>query len=252
MIGAVPMFVMVGIAYQTIKKTHTKEVVMGQMNFVDAKQQGVIRFLDQNIKMAKQLSHLASRTGSAQLSDYFQKIVETDVFEPEKHPFYGEIESGKRKIPTFNVYHFIDYVKDGKIIASSDKARTGRKVTEKTIPEWGYSDPYYEDGKLMLTFGHKSENGLLNIHADGKMLTNIVNGEIGNLASGIGAFYLAGVGKTMDFYVVNKENLMLTESRVYPDAILKQNGNVEPWEKLRKVIWLQNAKKTVNISQMPM
>jgi methyl-accepting chemotaxis protein len=233
-IGIIPMIIMVTIAYRQIKKTYVMEVAMGQMNFVDAKQQGVIRFLDQNRKMAVQLSLLASSAKPAPLSNYFKKIVETDVFDPEKHPFYEEIKSGKRKIPALQVYHFIDYVRGGKIIASSDTARIGKRQTEKVSPKWGYSDPYFEDGKLLLTFSSKTADGVVNIHADGKMLTNIVNGEIGNLPDGIGAFYLAGVGKTMDFYLVNRENMMLTESRVYPDAILNQKGSVEPWGKTLK------------------
>ena len=89
-IGIIPMIVMVGIAYHQIRKAHILEVVKGQMNFVDAKQQGVIRFLDQNRKMAQQLSHLASRAEPAQLSDYFRNIVQTDIFDPEKHPFYED------------------------------------------------------------------------------------------------------------------------------------------------------------------
>jgi methyl-accepting chemotaxis protein len=231
LMGLVPLVLASVFVYQQAKKIYIKETVGGLMNFVDAKQQGVIRFLDQNRKMAAQLSTLASEIPPEQLSLYLKRIVETDVFDAEKHPFRDEIKSGKRSIPTFRVYHFIDYVRNGSIAASSDESRVGKKSPQAEGSKWGYSDPYLEDGRLLLTFSGRTPDGVLNIHADGRMLTNIVNGEVGNLADGIGTFYLAGVGKTMDFYIVNRENVMITESRVFGDAVLKEKGSVLPWEK---------------------
>ncbi len=234
----IPLIAIVSIlvfSYIQVKKGYTKEAVGGLMNFVDAKQQGVIRFLDQNRKLAEQLSLLAPRLKPEELSVYFDDIVKTDVFDMESHPFSDEIKSGKRSIPTFQVYHFIDYVKEGIIVSSSDPTRIGegwdKRGSHRMDSKWGYSDPYFEGNRLMLTFSRKTEDGTLNVHADGLMLTNIVNGEIGNLPSGIGTFYLAGVGKTMDYYIVNRENLMISRSRVYSDSILKQKGSVLPWEK---------------------
>jgi methyl-accepting chemotaxis protein len=229
--GLVPLILTAFFVYQQAKKIYIKETVSGLMNFVDAKQQGVIRFLDQNRKLAAQLSTLASQMPPEQLSLHLKRIVETDVFDAEKHPFKNEIKSGKRSIPTFRVYHFIDYVRNGAITASSDESRVGRAYPAREQAAWGYSDPYFEDGKLLLTFSGQTRDGALNIHADGKMLTNIVNGEVGNLADGIGAFYLAGVGRSMDFYIVNRENLMITESRVFREAVLREKGSVLPWEK---------------------
>ncbi|MBI4332305.1 MAG: methyl-accepting chemotaxis protein [Chloroflexi bacterium] len=231
-IGVIPLIVMLAFTYRQIKQAYVKDAVGGLMNFVDAKQQGVIRLIDQNKKLAIQLAHLAPNMPSDKLSEYFKHIVESDMFDMEKHPFKEEIKSGQRKIPTFGVYHFIDYVKDGKIIASSDASRIEKPWEEKADFKWGYFDPYYaEDRKLLFTFSKKGQDGTIYIHADGKILTDIVNGEIGNLPEGMGAFYLAGVGKTMDYYIVNRDNKMITESRTYPDAILKQAGSVVPWEK---------------------
>lgn len=45
------------------------------------------------------------------------------------------------------------------------------------------------------------------------MLTLIVNGEIGNMEKRMGTFYLAGMGKTCDFYMVDRGNRLITESR---------------------------------------
>jgi methyl-accepting chemotaxis protein len=66
------------------------------------------------------------------------------------------------------------------------------------------------------------------------MLTNIVNGEIGNLAGKMGAFYLAGVGRSLDYYIVNKNNVMITESRVIANAFLRQKGSEFPWDRTLK------------------
>ncbi|MFN7091038.1 MAG: methyl-accepting chemotaxis protein [Allorhizobium sp.] len=95
----------------------------------------------------------------------------------------------------------------------------------------GYSDVWRDDaGRYNLTFAGQTRDGVVYIHANAKMLTNIVDGEIGNLEGDAGAFYLAGVGKTFDYYIVNKDNLMITDSRVIPDAMLKHEGSREPWQ----------------------
>ena len=219
-------------AYHSFYHMLIKDSVGGLMNFVDAKQQGVIRFLDQNMKLADQLASLVGKLPQNELSEYFQKIVQSDVFDIDNHPFKDEINSGKRKIPTFKVYQAIDYVKDGKIAISSDKNRIGKTWQRDIDLSLGYADPYLEDGKPFFTFAASvKEGGIVYVHADAMMLTNIINGEIGNLAGKMGAFYLAGVGKSLDYYVVNKKNVMITESRVLPGAFLKQLGSPFPWDR---------------------
>lgn len=205
--------------------------VAGLMNFVDAKQQGVIRYLGQNEKFAKQLITLSETASQETLDIFFSTVVDTDVFDLKEHPFQKEIETGKRHIPTFKVYHSIDYIEDNVIVASSNTSRKGKSV--KVIPntDHGYSNVYMSDGIPQISFSAKNQKGLILINADARMLTNIVNGEIGNLEGDMGAFYLAGVGKTFDYYITDENNVMITESRVHPDALLKAQGSEFPWQR---------------------
>lgn len=203
----------------------------GLMNFIDAKQQGVIRFLGQNEKQANQLAGLAGDMTPEQLSAHFSRIVTSDVFDIENHPFKDEIKSGQRQIAATKVYHYIDQVVEGKIIASSDSARIGRTFDRKIDTTPGYSDVWKDEaGNFVLTFAGQAATGTVYVHANALMLSNIVDGEIGNLEGGSGAFYLAGIGKTFDYYIVNEDNVMITQSRVLPNAMLAQKGSTEPWQ----------------------
>jgi methyl-accepting chemotaxis protein len=201
----------------------------GLMNFVDAKQQGVIRFIGQNEKKATQLAELTKSADVEALNGYFSKIVTSDVFKVEDHPFKDEIASGKRKIAAWNVYNHIDYVKNDIIVASSNAQRIGTRSTFSGNMKNGYSDVWRDGDKYNITFRGETPDGHVLIHANAMMLTNIVNGEIGNLEKDMGAFYLAGVGKTFDYYIVNTENMMITESRTQPNAMLRAQGSRQPW-----------------------
>lgn len=207
----------------------------GLMNFVDAKQQGVIRFLGQNEKLARSLLQLASsgetEAGKAAFRVFAADLVKNDVFDPNDHPFKAEIDSGKRHIPTFQVYRSMDVVEDGRIVASSDPAREGRSWDNTQDTRAGYSNVYLDEGKPTILFVAQQNGRSVYVRADALMLTNITNGEIGNLEGDMGKYYLAGVGKTFDYYMVDKDNKMITESRVYgEDALLKQTGSTTPWK----------------------
>jgi len=233
--GFLPIiFVNTWFIFDQVYRTNVVTAVGGLMNFVDAKQQGVIRFLGQNEKLAKQLSVLMEIQSDESISDYFSTIIKTDVFNVEDHPFKEEINSGMRKIPTWEVYRSIDYVNDGRIVLSSDPGRVGRGISDEPDATFGYSDVHIHDGVPQISFRASNSVGEIIVHADARMLTNIVNGEIGNLEGDMGAFYLAGVGKTFDYYIVNKNNVMITESRVTPNALLNHKGSVFPWERTQK------------------
>jgi len=215
----------------TVRELQVQTAVGGLMNFADSKQQGVIRFLGQNEKLAKQLATQVTATGPDSVRPLFTSIVATDVFRAADHPFAAEIAAGTRHIPTLKTYQAVDFVRGGVIVVSSDPAREGRRWDHPVDLSTGYSDVYLVDNQPYLTFGAPARDGMVYVHADALMLTDIVNGEIGNLEGGTGAFYLAGVGKTFDYYLVNRNNVMITESRVYPDAMLHRTGSVEPWSR---------------------
>lgn len=207
----------------------------GLMNFVDAKQQGVIRFIGQNEKLAGQLARLVDDAGLPVAANYFATIVASDVFRLEDHPFKSEIEAGKRRVATMTVYHAIDLVRDGVIQASSNKAREGRPWSEKLNLGPGYSNVWMDGSTPVLSFGAKTRDGAqVLVHADARMLTNIVDGEIGNLESTMGAFYLAGVGKTFDYYIVDENNRLISESRTRPGQLLSGKGSEFPWQLTQK------------------
>lgn len=226
----------VGFAYFAYQSywLNVTTALNGLMNFTDAKQQGVIRFIDQNEKLAKQLANLVEQAEPKVVRSQFSSIVSTDVFDVAQHPFKDEIASGKRKIPTFKVYHAIDYVERDMVRLSSDPQREGKPWTRYVDVKAGYSAPWYDGDKLMLTFAAPTRHGTVYVHVDALMLTNIVSGEIGNLAGDMGAYYLAGVGKTFDYYLVNKDNLMITLSRAHPERLMRDTGSDTPWRTTRQ------------------
>ena len=235
LIGLLPMTILGSTFYNHLKSVYVMSALGGLMNFVDAKQQGVIRFLDQNRKLADQLAASASTLSPEDLSTVFQNTVEKDVFIADDHPFSREIQSGQRKIPTFRVYHRIDHVVAGVVVASSDEERIGSKWSPpsgaRMDAKWTYSDPYMDGRDYVISFQKGTAKGAVFVHADAHMLTNIVSGEVGNLPSGIGAFYLAGVGATMDYYITNKGNKLISDSRVFPNMLLQKEGSVFPWDR---------------------
>lgn len=105
----------------------------------------------------------------------------------------------------------------------------GRHIAIEPDIRHGYSDVYLEGDTPILSFGSNTRDGMVYVHANAGMLTVIVNGEIGNLEGDMGAYYLAGVGDTFDYYMVNRDNLMITESRVTPNALLNLKGSEFPW-----------------------
>jgi hypothetical protein len=94
----------------------------------------------------------------------------------------------------------------------------------------GYSEVYPGKDGHTITFSAKDGDDAVYLHGNALMLTNIVNGEIGNLERGMGAFYLAGVGKTFNYYMTDAHNRMITESRVNPKAMGVEKGSEYPWQ----------------------
>ena len=219
--------------YSRVVDLEVRTAVNGLMNFADAKQHGVIRFIDQNRKLSRQLARLVEDIDVETARKHFATVVSTDVYDLETHPFKDEIARGTRGIATTATYHAIDFVRNDVIEFSSDPKREGRRWTRTVDAKLGYGEVFLDEGTPALSFASPSGDGMVYVHADARMLTLIVNGEIGNMA-GIGAFYLAGVGKTFDYYIVNRDNLMITESRAIPDALLKRKGSEFPWNVTRQ------------------
>jgi diguanylate cyclase (GGDEF)-like protein len=205
-----------------------KSALSGMMNLVDARQQGVIRFLGQNERLAAQLATQVEATGPDSVRALFTSIVATDVSQAEDHPFKAETAAGSRPLQT---YRAVDFVRNGVVVVSSDPARNGVRWNRQVDLTHGYSDVYLVDGQPYLSFGAKARDGMVYIHTDALMLTTIVNGEQGNLEANAGASHADEIGKTFDSYLVNRDNVEITDSRVHPDALLKRTGSLVPWQR---------------------
>lgn len=217
-------------AYETVYRLQVFTALSGLMNFVDSKQQGVIRFIGSSEKLAKQLAILVENASPEVVAKQFKAVTETDIFRPDDHQFKSEIEDGFREIATWEAYHRIDFVRQGLIEISSDPSSVGTKVELLPDIRHGYSDVYLDKDVPVFTVGAEASGGMVYIHVNAGMLTIITNGEIGNLEGDMGAYYLAGVGKTFDYYIVNRDNIMITQSRVFPNSLLKKTGSVFPWK----------------------
>lgn len=215
--------------YYETEKNSALQAASGLMNFVDAKQQGVIRYLGQNRKLAQVLLETARIGTPEALRQTFDALVRTDVFNVDDHQFKEEIASGRRHIPALNVYYSIDFVRNGRILVSSDRAREGSEIKGDFNWGRGYSEVYPGKDGHIITFSAKDGDDVVYLHGNALMLTNIVNGEIGNLERGMGAFYLAGVGRTFNYYMTDAANRMITESRVNPKAMGVEKGSEYPW-----------------------
>ncbi|WP_217425512.1 hypothetical protein, partial [Magnetospirillum sp. SS-4] len=163
--GFVVPIMLMGTAYFTwrVYQLTVVTAVNGLMNFVDGKQQGVIRFLGQNEKLAKELAILVEGGNQDHVERFFSAIVEVDRFKIEDHPFKDEISSGKRPIPTMHVYHAIDYVQDGVIALSSDPGRKGSRLSHIPDLRHGYSDVWKDGDRIILSFGAKAGAGMVYI-----------------------------------------------------------------------------------------
>ena len=227
-----PAFMLLGLwAGSEVEKYVALEASRGLMNFADAKQQGVIRYLAQNRKLAQSLLDVSETMSPEALRKFFLSLKERDVFDIEDHKYKDEIKAGDRKIPAWNVYHRIDYVRNGVIVVSSDPSveRTAPAPSPESIKN-GYTSIYKNGNEYWLTVSAGSRDRAILLHTNGGMLGNIVSGEIGNLEKGFSYYYLAGVGKTFDYYITDADNTLLTASRTKGEgSILRDKGSLEPW-----------------------
>ena len=228
-----PAFLLMGWwAGKEIDKYVALEASKGLMNFVDAKQQGVIRYMAQNRKLADTFLTTADAAPNDVVRNLFSTLVKTDVFDIEDHKYKQEIIAGKRKIPALNVYYRIDLIRDGVIAVSSDPAVEKKpSLIDPASVKNGYTSVYKVGNQYWQTFAAgDSKKGVL-IHTNGRMLENIVSGEIGNLEKGMSYYYLAGVGRTFDYYLTDATNKLITGSRVKGEqALLTATGSMVPWQ----------------------
>ncbi|MCK4267357.1 MAG: methyl-accepting chemotaxis protein, partial [Actinomycetia bacterium] len=160
-----------------------------------------------------------------------------------KHPF-------DRQVPTRNRYdEFFIMNKDGQVIVSTNadnidkspsnsafftQAQDGEVTIVDAYKEsdtkavFGFSAPIYHES-LSSPDDHAKENviGYFGAKVDTGMLALIMTGELGNLTGG--QLFFAGYSKNLDMYIMNKEGLMISQSRITSDdTVLKKKGSAEP------------------------
>lgn len=234
----IPFAITALIYYQNTKHVLSEQKVGDLMNLIDTK---YIHTLDFFHKERSDLQLLASSkiiTNSVQnykdegfsveAADFLTNTVEKNKLNA-KHPF-------NRDIPTRNRYDEA-FVLDaaGKIIYSTNRNNIGKDVSIQKSYITGMKEtrildaerngdgkahftvvtPIIENGKTLGVLGRKIDVGFLQL---------LISGELGNLTGG--KLFFAGFGETMDFYFMNKQGLMVNQSRVIKeDTVLKEKGS---------------------------
>jgi len=142
---------------------------------------------------------------------------------------------------------------DGKVISSTNKDHIGIDMTGSDIFVNGKKDHFiqdvYEDqdGSAAMAFaapilhhgehehtGHSGKKylGVAVLKVNTDFLTDLMTGDIGNQIGG--KLFFAGYTPSTDFYMINKEGYMITQSKVLKGkrpVILKQLSKTLPWQR---------------------
>ena len=142
---------------------------------------------------------------------------------------------------------------DGKVVSSTNKDNIGIDMAGTDIFENGKKDHFikdvYEDrdGTTTMAFaaplihqgGHEhidhfgnKNYGVAVIKVNTDFLTDLMTGDIGNQIGG--KLFFAGYTPSTDFYMINKEGYMITQSKVLKgerQTILKQASKTLPWQR---------------------
>ncbi|MBI2174136.1 MAG: response regulator [Candidatus Omnitrophica bacterium] len=133
---------------------------------------------------------------------------------------------------------------NGKVIASSNKKSIGTDMSKmgffqegqkglfvqdvyedeegKTL--FGFAAPIFMDGEKLL--------GVVGVKDSTDFLTDLVTGDLGNEIGG--KLFLAGYTASTDFYVINKDGYMITQSKVLKgveNTPLNQEAKTLPWQR---------------------
>lgn len=232
-------FAITSIVYFTYaKKILSQQKVGDLMNLIDTKYIHTLDFFDkeksdiQLLASSKVITDAIlegrSKGFSDDAADLMTNIVEKNKLSA-KHPF-------DRDIPTRNRYDevfMLDYA--GRVMYSTDESNIGKNLSGHATYTSGIKETRIldaeknADGKAQFAVVtpikvNNRSVGVLGKIIDVGFLQLLISGELGNLTGG--KLFFAGFGKTMDFYFMNKEGLMVNQSRVIKsDTVLQEKGS---------------------------
>ncbi len=143
--------------------------------------------------------------------------------------------------------------RDGKVISSTSKDNIGIDMTGTDLFENGRKDIFFKDvyedrvGNTAMAIAapisHQGEGqdlahfdndfmGVVVIKTNTDFLSDLVTGDLGNQIGG--KLFFSGYTPSTDFYMINKEGYMITQSKGLMgerDTILKQQSKTLPWQR---------------------
>ncbi len=142
---------------------------------------------------------------------------------------------------------------DGKIIVSTRADSVGADMSGTDVSKYGRNGPYIRDvnedsdGIARMVFAapligsvnngamtHAKDGflGIIALKISADFLTDLMTGDLGNQIGG--KLFFAGYTPSTDFYMINKEGYMITQSKVLKGkrkTILKQQVRTIPWQR---------------------
>ena len=204
-----------------------------------------LRLLDSYLKKLQKNSKLGrhimekEREKGIQLKKVFGRDVKWDMYRLNEDLYrYDEIfimdTRGKVVASSNNKHIGMDMKESGFFVKGREGAYMqdvfkdiyGRKV-------FGFAAPIVNRAiKLKLTQEGKQFLGVIGVKIGTEFLTDLVTGDIGNRIGG--KLFFAGYTPSTDFYIINRDGYMITQSKVLKgirDTVLEQTSRTLPWER---------------------
>ncbi|MBE9503698.1 MAG: HAMP domain-containing protein [Proteobacteria bacterium] len=228
---------------------------------------GSDEYIHQALRESYESAHLDKKNSAENLSLYLENLREASILnehvmkaEKEKglalHKVFGrdvkwDIYRLNGRLHRFEEIFVID--KRGIVIASSKRKNIGTDLSASSLFKKGMTDIYTEDvhndldGGTVLSFsapvsedahrkhseqGGKDLLGVVGIKVNTKILTDLVTGDIGNQIGG--KLFFAGYTPSTDFYLVNRDGYMITQSKALKgirNTVLEQEVKTLPWKR---------------------
>lgn len=243
-----PLF---AFSYFLVDRFDVRQKLGDLMNLADAKYVHVLDLLDFGKKLNNDRAFSPILRES--LSEYEQNRSEQALSEIQKFltrikkigVLQGSHAFGLKPL-TKNRYHEVLVTNSEKVVvASTDKKAIGTDLSKtviftakENVNKTYVSDAFRNvDGHTVFAFVSpifKEENegvpilGFLITEVNTELLTMIMDADLGNIVGG--KLWFAGFQyRSLDLYIINKEGLMITQSRITnKDTVLKQKGSELP------------------------
>lgn len=264
LVVVVIIFFAAGLIIQSqVKQSMVDGKLNDLMNFIDTKYVHILDFLHrekQTVSLLSQnvLVQTASQDPSdenlARLNNYLASIHKSSIL--QEHSQKKEKESGKDLKEVFgrevkwDIYRLNERLyRYDEILVINNSAKVVASSREKSVGESLASDDFYVKGKdkvfikdvyrdytgnVVMGFSspivrNGQKLGVLAVKVDADYLNDLITGDLGNQVGG--KLFFAGLGEFLDLYIVNKDGLMITQSKRLKgkkDTVLKQKVNTLP------------------------